>query len=103
MRIKLKILMFCLAVLVFNCKKENKTQITEVNNNTEIAQLSEKEKTKIVTYYLINGRQLAEKDFHKIIFLNDEFETVKIIHYKGRSAFFRFKFSEALKFYNANK
>ena len=102
MKIQLKYLVFCLGLLVFNCKEESKNPDTV--RSTEITkQLTEAEKTEIVKYYLINGKKLAEKDFHKIIFLNDAFDGVKVIHYEGRDAFFGFKFSEALNFYNANK
>ena len=60
------------------------------------------EKTAIVKYYLINNRKLAEKDFFKIIFLNNKDDAVKIIHYEGRDSFFTFKFSDALTFYQSN-
>ncbi|WP_188463214.1 hypothetical protein [Bizionia arctica] len=65
--------------------------------------LTEKERIEIVTYYLINERKLDKKDFHEIIFLNDIADGVNVIHYEGKDAFFSFKFSEALKFYNLNK
>ncbi|EGV42750.1 hypothetical protein BZARG_2527 [Bizionia argentinensis JUB59] len=104
MKIKLRYFVIFISLLVFNCKNESNKQ--GVNSNIELEEiehLSEVEKTKIVSYYLINGRQLREKDFHEIIFLNDISDSVKVIHYEGKDAFFSFKFSKALNFYNANK
>lgn len=93
-----------LGLLLFSCKNESNTQKIEDAPTTEtVKTLTEAEKTEIVKYYLINERQLAEKDFYKIIFLNDAVDGVKVIHYEGRDAFFGFKFSNALAFYNANK
>jgi len=104
MKIKIKHVVICIGLLIFNCKNESITQSSQSENKTEVTpQLTEDEKTEIVKYYLINGRKLAEKDFYKIIFLNDAIDGVKIIHYEGRDAFFGFKFSEALNYYNANK
>jgi len=104
MKIKIKHIVICIGLLVFNCKNESNTQTLESENITDATpQLTEDEKTEIVKYYLINGRKLADKDFYKIIFLNDAFDGVKVIHYEGRDAFFGFKFSEALNYYNANK
>lgn len=98
----------CIILLVLiafsSCKKESKVKVLESTEQTEtIKQLTEADKTEIVRYYLINGRKLPETDFHEIIFLNDAVDGVKVIHYEGRDAFFGFKFSEALTFYNANK
>ncbi|TYB79720.1 hypothetical protein [Bizionia myxarmorum] len=104
MKIKLKYLVFSVTLLLFNCKNDSNNQVQE--SSMEMApnkQLSEAEKTEIVTYYLINKRQLEEKDFHKIIFLNDISDSVKVIHYEGKDAFFSFKFSEALSFYYSNR
>ena len=104
MKKKLKYLVLVIGLLVFNCKNESKVEDSE--NVTKIGiskKLTEEEKTEIVKYYLINGRQLAEKDFHEIIFLNDVVDGVKVIHYEGKDAFFGFKFSEALTFYNNTK
>ncbi|WP_336127145.1 hypothetical protein [Mesoflavibacter sp. CH_XMU1422-2] len=104
MKIQIKHLVLCLGLLVFNCKDENKSQALEKTTKTETSKpLSKAEKTEIVRYYLINGRKLEEKNFHEIIFLNDAVDGVKVIHYEGKDAFFGFKFSEALQFYNANK
>ena len=100
MKIKAKYLVLIFGLLVFNCK--NNTQALETETET-VKTLTEAEKTEIVKYYLINGRQLAEKDFYKIIFLNDVVDGVKVIHYEGKDAFFGFKFSEALTFYNNTK
>ncbi|WP_397363105.1 hypothetical protein [Olleya sp. R77988] len=100
----LKYLVVCIGLLVFNCKDESKVDSSNDTIKTETkSQLTEDKKREIVKYYLINGRKLAEKDFYKIIFLNDAFDGVKVIHYEGKDAFFGFKFSEALKFYNDNK
>ena len=100
----LKYLVICIGLLVFNCKNESKVDTSNDTTKTEAkSQLTEDEKREIVKYYLINGRKLAEKDFHEIIFLYDAFDGVKVIHYEGRDAFFSFKFSEAFNFYNANK
>ena len=106
MKIQLKYLVLFTGLLVFNCKDENKTEALKEATKTEIKnevvkQLSEVEKTEIVRYYLINGRKLPEKDFHKFIF--GKYDGVKIINYEGRDAYFSIKFSEALKFYNTNK
>ena len=93
-----------LFVTFLSCKGESKTQVVEGVAQMETSnELSEDQKREIVKYYLINGRKLAEKDFHEIIFLNDFVDGVKVIHYKGKDAFFGFKFSEALAFYTANK
>ncbi|RLJ69133.1 hypothetical protein CLV86_0527 [Lacinutrix venerupis] len=104
MKTYVKYLVICLGLIVFNCKDEKKPQALEKTTKTETSKpLSKAEKTEIVRYYLINGRKLQEKDFHEIIFLNDVVDGVKVIHYEGKDAFFSFKFSEALKFYNENK
>lgn len=101
---KIKYIFLLLGLLVFNCKNESKTTVLENKTQTEKAsELSEAEKTEIVKYYLINGRNLDEKNFYKIIFLNDIADGVKVIHYEGRDAFFGFPFRDALKFYNDNK
>ncbi len=103
MKTQLKYLVICLGLLVFNCKDESKKDTLKNETKTEtIKQLSEAKKTEIVKYYLINERKLTEKDFHEIIFLNDAVDGVKVIHYEGKDAFFGFKFSKALTFYNAN-
>ena len=93
-----------LFVTFLSCKEESKTQVLDSTSQTEvIKEFSETEKREIVTFYLINGRKLAEKDFHEIIFLKDAIDNVKVIHYEGRDSFFTFQFSEALDFYTANK
>lgn len=98
----------CIILLVLiafsSCKKESKAEVPETTEQTEVKkELTEDQKKEIVKYYLINGRNLPETDFHEIIFLNDAVDGVKVIHYEGRDAFFGFKFSDALNFYNANK
>jgi|GEM_PF-5811058 len=98
MKIYLKYIVFGLGLLLFNCKDNTvKTETT-----AQKTQLTEAEKTEIVTYYLINDRKLSENDFHEIIFLNDFVDGVKVIFYEGKDAFFGFKFSEALEYYNSN-
>ncbi len=79
-------------------KKDNKVETTQVVTNISTAQ-----KTEMVTYYLLNGKKLAKKDFYKIIFLNDNTDNVKVIHYKDKASFFTFPFSKALKFYKTHK
>jgi len=95
-----KYLILITSIMFFSCKNnvENKEK-PSIKIETSKS-FSEGKKTEIVTYYLINGRKLPKKDFHKIIFLNDNLDNVKIINYEGKDAFFTFKFSEALKFYN---
>jgi hypothetical protein len=104
MKIQFKYLVIAIGLLVFNCKNESKTTQLENTTITEAAkELSEDEKREIVKYYLINGKKMAEKDFHEIIFLNDFVDGVKIVFYEDRDAFFGMKFSEAFNYYNANK
>lgn len=104
MKIPFKYFVISISLLVFNCKNESKTEQLGNTTITETAkQLSEDEKREIVKYYLINGKKMAEKDFHEIIFLNDFVDGVKIVFYEDSDAFFGLKFSEAFNYYNTNK
>ena len=104
MKIKVQCFVFLMALLVFNCKNENSTQAVEKESTSEtVSTLTEDEKREIVAYYLIHGKKMTEKDFYKIIFLNDFVDGVKVIYYEDSNAFFGLKFSEALDFYKANK
>ncbi len=89
--------------LFIGCKNNSEAKKTEVITTTVAKKVfTDAEKTAIVKYYLINERKLAEKDFFKIIFLNDFNDSVKVINYAGRDSYFTFKFSEALDFYTKN-
>lgn len=104
MKIAVKGFVFLICLLVFNCKNESNTQGIEKEAKSEtLKSLTEDEKREIVAYYLIHGKKMTEKDFYKIIFLNDFVDGVKVIYYEDSNAFFGLKFSEALDFYNANK
>ena len=95
-------LLFTFTIFLFiACNNNSKTKTT-TNSKIEAEKkvLSDAEKTAIVKYYLINKRKLSQKDIFKIIFLNDAFDTVKVIHYEGRDSFFTFKFSLAYNYYN---
>ncbi len=92
-----------LVILLSSCKNNQEIKKQDNTKQTIIKKkLSDSKKTEIVEYYLINKRKLAKKDFYKIVFLNDNIDNVKVIHYKGRDSFFTFRFSEALQFYKLN-
>lgn len=100
---KKALIVLCVLFAFISCKevKANKVK-TEVEKETLIT-FSEEKRKEIVEFYLINDRKLARADFHEIIFLNDVIDNVKVIHYEGKDAFFTFRFSKALQFYNSNK
>ncbi|AUC77037.1 hypothetical protein [Olleya sp. Bg11-27] len=100
MKTQLKYLVFCLGLLVFNCKE----QVAKDEATTETTkQLSDVKKMEIVKYYLLHDRKLTEADVHDIKFSGDFLDGVKITMYKEGGPFFGFPFFEALDFYNANK
>ncbi len=98
--IRLVILSFFMLILTLSCKKKQEKQNSIKNTTSTLSNLSESKKIEIVKYYLKNKKKLTEENFHKIIFLNDNYDNVKVIYYKDKDAFFTFKFSEALQFNN---
>jgi len=98
-----KIFTIFIVILFIGCKNNSDAKKIKVPT-TIVAEkvFTDAEKTAIVKYYLTNERKLAEKDFFKIIFLNDKDDSVKVINYEGRDSFFTFKFSKAFTFYQSN-
>ncbi|MDO6596924.1 hypothetical protein Q4512_08350 [Oceanihabitans sp. 2_MG-2023] len=107
MKKQLMYLVLCIGLLVFNCKDENKTEAlvneTEIETKKEVVKLlSEEERMEIVEYYLKNYSNNPVA-FKEIVFLNDSLSQVKVILNKKFKATQTFKFSDAFRFYNANK
>ena len=101
MKIQLKHVVFCISLLVFNCKD----QVAKDEVNTEVTErLSKAKKMKIVKYYLINDRKLTEDSMYEVAIKETPLgDSVKVILYEAEGPFFGFPFFEALEFYNANK